>query len=254
MINSDLKVDAIVQARMSSTRLPNKVLLYVNEKTLLENVIERIKHSKFVNRVIIATTTNRNDDVLEDFCVEKNYFYFRGEENDVLARFYYAAKEFRCNNILRVTPDDPFKDPEIIDEVIKIFLNDSLEFCYNNNPPTFPEGLDTELFTFRALEKAFNESTDPFEREHVTQYFYRNPDKFPQRNYCNFMDLSYLRWTIDTKEDFELAKLIYSNVGKDKKVFLMDDILTFINKNKWVLDINKNAKRSAMYNKTSDNE
>lgn len=241
------KVNAIIQARLSSTRLPAKMLKKIVDKALLEHVIERIQRSKYIDKIIVATTTNSNDGKLCDLLDNLKIPYFRGSENDVLERYYQTAKHFQCKYIARITPDDPFKDPEVIDKVIEMFFNGNLDFAYNNHPATFPEGLDTEIFSFDALKKAQKESKDTFEREHVTQYFYRHPELFEQNNLENNVDLSYLRWTIDTKEDLQMAREVYRKLYKDKPIFLMDDILHLIKNNPVIVTINNNVKRSHMY-------
>ena len=241
------KVDAIIQARLSSTRLPGKMLMKISGKTLLEHVIERIKSSKYIDKIIVATTTNKNDDQICKLLDNLEIPYFRGSEDDVLERYYKTAKYFNCKYIARITPDDPFKDPEVIDKVIEILFNGNLDFAYNNHPTTFPEGLDTEIFSFNALEKAKKESKDLFEREHVTQYFYRHPELFKQQNMKNNVDLSYLRWTVDTIDDFRMAKEVYRKLYKNKPIFLMNDILKLIEKYPYIAKMNVNVKRSYMY-------
>jgi spore coat polysaccharide biosynthesis protein SpsF len=242
-------VSAIIQARVGSTRFPNKVFALLSEKPLIWHVINRLKWSKKINNIILATTTNPLDDTLFQWAIENNICVFRGDENDVLSRYYYAAKKFALNNtIVRITADDPFKDPEIIDKAIDILLKEKLDFVYNNNPPTFPEGLDTEVFSYAALEKAFNEAKDPFEKEHVTQYFYRHKELFKQKNISNKENISFLRWTIDTETDLKLAEFVYDKLFNENKIFLMNDILLLLDKYPDMKEINLKIKRSAMYN------
>jgi len=242
-------ITAIIQARMNSSRLYGKVLREFSGNTLLGHIIERLKYSKYISEVIVATTDTEADDVLVSWLDSRSVKYYRGSENDVLDRYFEAASSANATNILRVTADDPFKDPQIIDQVVDLFFNQSLDFAYNNNPPSFAEGLDTEIFTFDALKKANRESQDDFEREHVTQFFYRNPDIFKQANFQNSFDYSYLRWTIDTEDDMEMTKIVYENLYNKNKIFLSSDILNFIEKRADVPEINLNVKRSAMYNK-----
>lgn len=174
-------IAAIVQARMGSTRLPNKVLKDLCGRPLVWQVINRVKASRKIDKIILATTQNPNDAALENWAGENDIPCYRGSEDDVLDRFYNAARLFKADVIVRITPDDPFKDPAIIDQVIDLFEEEKLDFAYNNKPATFPEGLDTEVFSFQALERAWTEAKDPFEREHVTQYFYRHPELFRQK-------------------------------------------------------------------------
>jgi len=229
--------------------LPNKIFRKLEGKPLIWHIVNRIKPSKKITDIVVATTKNTNDSVLERWCNNNQIRCFRGSENDVLSRFYYAAKKYKSDLIVRITADDPFKDFEIIDNVIDMLIDQNLDFAYNNNPPTFPEGLDTEVFTFFALEKAFNNALDEFEREHVTQYFYRCPFLFKQNCYKYHKDLSYLRWTIDTDIDWQMTELVYSKLYKQKQIFNMNDILELFHKEPHIQAINANEKRSAMYNK-----
>lgn len=242
-------IAAIIQARTGSSRLPNKVFRNLCDKPLLWHVVNRLKASKMIDRIILATTRNQNDNILENWAIENNIPCFRGSENNVLDRYYQAASYFSAQTIVRITADDPFKDPDIIDNVIKLFKEDNLDFANNNNPPTFPEGLDTEVFSFKALQMAWKGSDDDFEKEHVTQYFYRNPSIFRQECLRNSSDLSYLRWTIDTSADWEMAEAVYNKLFNDKKIFKMLDILELLEKEPDIAKININVERSMMYNK-----
>jgi len=242
-----MKVAAIIQARTGSTRFPSKVFAPLADKPLLWHIVNRLTFSKQINEIIVATTTSENDNVIEDWALQNGMNIFRGSEEDVLARYYEAAKFFKADIIVRVTADDPFKDPEIIDAVIEILKSEKLDFAYNNNPPSFPEGLDTEVFTFEAIEKAFLNAKDNFEREHVTQYFYRNPTLFKHKNYAYFENKSYLRWTLDTVQDYEMVKQVYNHLYKEETIFLMNDIFELLKKYPAIANMNLNVKRSAMY-------
>lgn len=243
----DCLVTAIIQARVGSTRFPNKVFAELNGKPIIWHIINRLKCSKQIKGILVATTNSPGDDLLQGWCTVNNVACFRGSENDVLARYYYAALCIGAKNILRVTADDPFRDPEVIDMVINEFIQGNYDFCYNNHPPSFPEGLDTEVFTFEALSSAHNNSKDLFEREHVTQFFYRNPSMFRQINLSYKEDISFLRLTIDTREDYELAVIIYKHLGKNGEIFLLQDIVNFIKANPELVQINNMVKKSAMY-------
>jgi spore coat polysaccharide biosynthesis protein SpsF len=242
-------IASIIQARTGSTRLPNKIFKPLCGKPFIWHIINRLKSSKKINKIILATTQNQNDDVLEKWALENGIPCFRGNEDDVLKRYYDTAKYFSVDTIVRITADDPFKDSNIIDDVIKLFEEKKLDFAYNNNPPTFPEGLDVEVFSFNALEKAFKNSIDPFEREHVTQYFYRNPSIFNQTCLRNPKDLSFLRWTVDTQQDLDMTEIIYNKLYFVKENFNMYDILELLNKEPDIAKINSLVKRSTMYKK-----
>lgn len=242
---------AIIQARLSSTRFPRKIFAEICNKPLIWHIVERLRYSKSISDVVLATTENPVDDELVEWGKNNNLKVFRGSEDDVLSRYYFAAIEFNADTILRITSDDPFKDPYVIDSVYRMYVDEQLDFAYNNNPPSFPEGLDTEIFSFSSISKAFHNSKDPFEREHVTQYFYRNPGFFKQKNFSYISDLSYLRLTIDTQEDFLMASIIYEKLYKENQIFKLNDIVNFIEKNQYLTIINQNVKRSSMYLKNN---
>ncbi|MGB7958049.1 MAG: glycosyltransferase family protein [Minisyncoccia bacterium] len=246
-------IAAIVQARMGSTRLPNKVLKDLCGRPLVWQVINRVKASRKIDKIILATTQNPNDAALENWAGENDIPCYRGSEDDVLDRFYNAARLFKADVIVRITPDDPFKDPAIIDQVIDLFEEEKLDFAYNNKPATFPEGLDTEVFSFQALERAWTEAKDPFEREHVTQYFYRHPELFRQKCLIHPEDLSYLRWTIDTQKDWDMAEMVYKELFPSNSHFSMADILELLRRRPEIALVNADEKRSAMYNKGTNN-
>jgi spore coat polysaccharide biosynthesis protein SpsF len=245
-------IAAIIQARTGSSRLPNKVFKSLCGKPLIWHIVNRLKPSTKINQIILATTRNVNDDLLEQWAIANNIPCFRGSEEDVLERYFKAAAKFAADIIVRITADDPFKEANIIDEVISLFEKENLDFAYNNNPPTFPEGLDVEVFSFNAIENAYYNAKDPFEREHVTQYFYRNPTKFRQKCLAYHEDISHLRWTIDTQEDWEMASIVYDKLFNENKVFSMGQILNLIKEKPEIAEINSTVKRSAMYVKRGD--
>jgi len=242
-------IDAIIQARTGSTRLPGKVFKLLSGKPLLWHVVNRLSYSKFINRIIVATTNNPLDDSIALWCSQNDVLFYRGDEQNVLDRYYKTAKHYKSDIVVRVTADDPFKDPNVIDNVINKLQTETLDFAYNNFPPSFPEGLDTEVFTFSAIEKAFFSANDDFEKEHVTQYFYRNQAFFKTGNFSNSVNLSHLRWTIDTQLDFEMAEMVYNNLYKDQALFVMEDILSLINQYPKIAAHNLEVQRSAMYTK-----
>lgn len=240
-------ITAIIQARVNSTRFPNKIFAPLSGKPLIWHVVDRLKWSKRIEKIILATTVNPADDSLTQWANDQNMAFFRGSEEDVLSRFFHCASEFGATCIVRITADDPFKDPVVIDRVIDMLKVYSLDFGYNNHPPSFPEGLDTEVFLYRALEKAHKEAVDPFEREHVTQYLYRHPKLFKQKNLFSEQDISSLRWTIDTNKDYEMAQIVYNELYQDGKIFLTKDILNLFKEKKDIPKINAEVRRSALY-------
>ena len=242
-------ITAIVQARMNSSRLPGKVMTRFSGNSLLGHIIERIGYSTQISKIVIATTTHTADDEIVDWATNNNIDFYRGSESDVLNRYFEAAKTVQATHVARITSDDPFKDPNVIDAVAAMYLNESLDFAYNNHPPSFPEGLDTEIFSFASLAQANKTAQDPFEREHVTQFFYRNPLLFKQKNLSAPRDYSFLRWTLDTKEDLEMTKMVYDRLYKKGKIFLMNDVLDLLEREPGIQTINQNVSRSAMYNR-----
>jgi spore coat polysaccharide biosynthesis protein SpsF len=242
-----MNIVAIIQARLGSTRLPKKVFADLAGKPLIWHVINRLKYSDRINNIVLATTNSTTDDDLANWANIEHVNLFRGSENNVLERFYFAAKQYSADIIVRITADDPFKDPTIIDKVIDTLLDENLDFAYNNNPPTFPEGLDTEVFTYDAIEKAYFQSNDDYEKEHVTQYFYRNNEVFKQSNFRNVNDISNLRWTIDTELDYEMTKQVYNVLYREDSIFQMNDILRLLDEKPEISLINLDVARSAMY-------
>ena len=161
---------------MGSTRLPGKVLMELEGKPLLQRVVERVKRAKKIDEIIIATTKNKEDKKLTEFAEKLKVKSYAGSEDDVLDRYYQAAKKFGAENIVRITSDCPLIDPEIVDDIISYYLNNDFDYVSNTISPTYPDGLDTEVFSFKALERAWKEAKKGFEREHVTPYINRHPE------------------------------------------------------------------------------
>lgn len=242
-----MKHVAIIQARMNSTRLPGKIFMPLAEKPLLEHVIKRIQAVKSIDELCVATTTTIHDDCVSTWCAKRNISCVRGAEDDVLSRYVLAAEKTQADVVIRVTADDPFKDPTVIEKVLQMRNTLKLDFAYNNKPATFPEGLDVEIFLTSALKIAHEASTDPFEREHVTQYLYRHPELFSQNNLAYHTNLAHHRWTLDTLQDYDLIAKIYSSLYTHNPLFLMNDILAVLEVHKDWCTINHSVKRSAMY-------
>lgn len=240
--------NAIIQARCGSTRFPNKIFAEIDGKPLLWHVVNRLKYTTMIDDIIVATTRNTEDDKITDWCRHEHIKYFRGSENDVLNRYYNASLAFPSDVIVRITADDPFKEPNIIDKVIKKLIDDRYDLVTNNYPPSFPEGLDCEAFTFNVLKKMETSVQNAFEREHVTQFIYHNPDMFKIGNILSEKPLAHYRWTIDNKEDYDMVNAIYrKRQGKNKNILLMNEILDILKQNPKIAEINSKVKRSAMY-------
>jgi len=245
MVENKKTVGAIVQARMGSERLPGKMLVDIAGKPLIQHVIDRISRSKKIDKIILATTDNPKDTILVQLAKKNSLDYFAGDEEDVLDRFYQSAKRFNIDIIVRITPDDPFKDPQVIDEIIGYYIQhlDKYDYVSNTIKSTYPEGLDIEVFSFSALEKAWREAQKLSEREHVTPYIWKHPDIFRLKNIEYVKDLSSLRWTLDNKKDLTFAKEIYRRLYKRGKIFLMNDILELLDKNPHLIEINRDKAR-----------
>lgn len=243
----------IMQARMGSSRLPGKVLKRVCGRTLLELQYERIQAAGTVDRIIIATTIGVQDEVIAELCKRGNMECFRGSENDVLDRYYQAARQVGCSHgdaVIRVTADCPLLDPEILDQVVKLFWTSGVDYASNINPPTFPDGLDVEIFKYEALARAWQEAKLTSEREHVTPYLRNHPEIFSQANHRGAVDLSQLRLTVDEPEDLEVIRFIYEHLYQPKGVFLLADVLQLIEQSSYISDNNQGAIRNAGYEKS----
>lgn len=225
---------------MGSTRLPGKVLMKLDKQnTVLDYVIQQLKHCKNIEKIIIATTSLKEDDVIETFAKNNNILYFRGNSLDVLDRYYQCAKLHNLTIIIRITADNPLIDPNIVEKVLIEFKSHSYDYVSNAVVRSFPYGTETEVFSFDALEKGWNNAKSDNEREHVTPYFYNNPKKFKVHTVKHQNDLSSFRWTVDQIEDFTLVKNIISKINK--RPILMDDIMSLLIKEPELLTINKNV-------------
>ncbi len=206
-----MKKIVIIQARMSSTRLPEKVLLDIAGEPMLARVINRVQQATFPDEVVVATSTESVDDELAAYCSKRGWPCFRGNNLDVLDRFYHAASAFGADVMVRVSSDCPLIDPDILDRVANAVMNSSgtVDYAANMLPPrTFPRGVDAEAFTFGTLKKCWLEATAESHREHVTPYAYHNPDLFRLAKVTNSADESEYRWTVDTPEDLEIVRRI----------------------------------------------
>ena len=203
------KVIAIVQARLGSIRLPGKVLKEINGKSLIEFLFYRLYQSKKIDKIILATSEADENDPLAELITKLGFDVYRGSENDVLDRYYNAAKQYHPETVVRITGDCPIIDPILVDEVISLYEKENADYVSNTNPPTYPDGLDAEVFSFESLKIAHEQAKEPFDREHVTP-FIKTRNQFSRKNLTNKIDLSNERWTVDEPEDF----LVIENVIK----------------------------------------
>ena len=244
------KIVAIIQARSGSTRLANKIHKKLHTKSLLEHIIERVTSLKCIDEIVIASTLNTQDRIIKSIAKKNSCKYFFGSQEDVLERFYFAAKENCADIIIRVTSDDPFKDPTIIQKALDLLMEKDLDYVSNTINPTYPEGIDIEIFTFKALQKAYKGAKLDSEKEHVTPYIWKNSKIFKVYNFEYTKNISHLRWTIDYECDFEFAKLVYEKLYPTKKLFLMQDILNLLQKEPYLSDIAQNVVRNEGYLKS----
>lgn len=244
------KIAAIIQARMGSTRLPGKVLKKIKDKSILQHVIDRVSTVKNLDEIIIATTKNQRDNAIIDEAVRLGVKYYRGDEEDVLGRHYYAAKDNSIDIIVRITSDCPVIDPIIIEQMINKFMTlnkiQTVDYMNNTLEATFPRGMDTEIFTFKSLEKAFIEAKNNYEREHVTPYIYLNPDKFNIIVFKNSSDFSKYRLTLDTPQDLQVIENIYDKLYKKSEIFYLNDIIDVLKKYPEIAKNNENIKQKKL--------
>lgn len=246
-----MKVTCIVQARIGSTRLPGKVLKKILGRPMLWYQIDRLKQSKLIEQIVIATTRRKEDQQIVDFCKENavDFYFYRGSAEDVLDRYYQAARKFKADPIVRITADCPLIDPKVSDKVIKYYLENSDKFDHvsNDGSPTYPDGLDTEIFSFAALEKAWREARKTSEREHVTPYIWNHPEIFRLGTVKNDVDLSYMRWTVDEERDLKFVREVYRNLYKEGQIFYMEEILNLLKQQPSLLKINAGIIRNVGY-------
>jgi len=235
-------VTAIIQARMGSTRLPGKVLLEVDGKPLLAYLIDRLSSAKHVRDIILATSNLPQDDPIASFCNSRNIKMYRGDEADVLDRYYRAACKVRAEHVMRITGDCPLIDPNICDLVVDAYIEHSVDYVHTAE--NFAEGLDCEVFSFDALKRSWEQAGLFSEREHVTLYIRNNPEKFKMFVVKNSIDDSWIRITIDCKEDFDVVKNIILSAQKEKKQIDMAYIRDFLKTNPNIYCINADIIRN----------
>lgn len=239
------KVGIIIQARMGSTRFPGKVLKKIDDKnTVLELLLKRMKLCKSIDEIIIATTPDEKNSLIIDLAKKHDVSYFIGSETNVLERFYEAAKHFNLDIIVRITADCPFVDPKILDNMINFYVNNKYEYVMNLDwNSNFPPGFDTEIFSFKVLEKIFNLAKNSDEKEHVTLFIKKHPYMFLifSYNLKNLKKYKDLRLTIDEKEDLSMCREIFKKLKENGKFlnFSIFDILEIIENNPEIVKINK---------------
>ncbi len=244
----------IIQARTTSTRLPNKILMelpYGSGTTVLQQVIRRLRKSREADVIIIATTTDREDDAVVNISVQENVPYFRGSRENVLERFYLTAQKNGLDVIVRITSDCPCIDPGIVDSAIKQHCASHADYTSNTLKRTFPRGLDVEVMTLSALRKAHEEASEDFEREHVTPYIYRtNPGAFKISDMVASLQTHApdIRVTLDTEEDYALLCAVYGFLYPHDNFFGAEKIVGLFNDRPWFKLINKKISQKNKFN------
>lgn len=235
------KIVTIVQTRCGSSRLPNKVLLPLADQPLFIRMHERLMASKLAGTIVIATTTNKKDDVIEELCLKANIPYYRGHETDLLDRYYWTALVHEADIIVKIPSDCPLIDPKIIDNAIQYYLDNDFDFVSNLHPASYPDGNDIEVFSMNLLEDAWANAMENYEREHATPFFWDNPDKFNIGNVSMDDNQDYSmthRFTIDYQEDYDFIKKVYDELYPINPMFGLDEIMNLLSERKDIHSIN----------------
>lgn len=248
-----MNIGAIIQTRTSSTRLPKKVLKelpFSSGITVLQQVIRRVRKSVNIKEIIVATTTDSEDDEIVKIVESEGVKWFRGSKDNVLSRYYLAAKENNLDVIVRVTSDCPCIDPAILDVLIDRHFVTEADYSSNCRERTFPHGLDAEVFSFHALEKAFNESTEDFEREHVTPYIYRTKPGLFKITFLEapeYLTASDIRITLDTEEDYALLCAVFDFLYLENQFFGAKEVIGLFREKSWLYLINKKVVQKKIF-------
>lgn len=234
-----MKIVAIIQARMGSTRLPGKVMKEIAGRPMLRHIIDRVKRAELISGIVVATTTAKIDQPIVKLADDSRSGSYAGSEADVLDRYYQAAREFAVDVIVRITADCPLVDPRVLDMVIRRYLEGGCDYVTNTLKLTYPDGLDVEVFSCAALERAWKEARLASEREHVTPYIRNNPEKFRLANVERTEDLSHIRWSVDENQDLEFVRQVYEHLYQEGHVFYMEDVLKLLEKYPALKQINQ---------------
>lgn len=240
-----LRTLIIVQARMTSTRLPGKVLLPLAGEPMLTRLVERLRRVRRAHGIVIATTTNASDDPIAALCAQLGLPCHRGSEHDVLSRYADAARLHGADVVVRITSDCPLIDPALIDQVIAVYEQRGSDYVSNMLPPTWPYGMAVEVFSAAALQQAHAEATQAAEREHVTPFIYWHPERYRLRNVASPVDLSQHRWTVDTPEDYELVRGLFETLHPINPEFTQADILALLDAHPDWMTINQHVEQKS---------
>lgn len=244
LINNKKNILVVIQARRTSSRLPDKIMLPLADEPLLVRIVERINASKIPKEIVVATTTNKDDDKVVELCKKYNIKYFRGHPTDLLDRHYKAGLEFNADVVVKIPSDCPLICPDVIDRILEFHLenNDKFDFVSNLHPATYPDGNDVEVIPMNILEIAWKEAKQSFEREHTTPFIWERPKRFRIGNveWETGLDFSMShRFTIDYREDYEFIKRIYDELYDEKKIFTLCDIMMLLDRKPEIKKINE---------------
>jgi glutamate-1-semialdehyde-2,1-aminomutase len=239
-----MKIIAIIQARAGSKRLPSKVLMDLAGKSVIERVCERAGKIGGIDDVIVATTVAPQDDALMELCKSAGIKVYRGSEEDVLDRYYQAAKQYGADALIRITGDCPLLDPHESEKVVEKFKGGGFDYVSNTRPPMLPDGLDTSIISFTAFEKSWREAKLKSEREHVTQYILKHPEIFRIASLTYDDDYSHLRWTLDEWEDYVFLKKVYEKLEENKMYGYLHEVLSIIRESPDLVNVNAQFERN----------
>jgi spore coat polysaccharide biosynthesis protein SpsF len=240
-----MRVVAIIQARMGSTRLPGKVLRDIRGASMLARVVNRTRQSELLDEILVATTTEPMDDPIVSACQMLETPVFRGNQEDVLDRYYRAAGASRAEAVVRITSDCPLIDPQIVDRVVGAFLAEKPDYASNTLIRSYPRGLDAEVMSMAALTKAWSQSRELYQRAHVTPYIFQNPSLFRLLPVKGEEDFSDYRWTVDTPEDLALIVAVYARLG-DRENFTWGDVLRVLTREPGLVSLNNHVPQKAL--------
>jgi len=241
-----VNVVAIVQARMTSTRLPGKILQEIGGQPMLARVVQRLRRAQKLSAVGVATSRRPEDEQTQALCAKLGVPCFRGSEEDVLDRFYLAAVESKAEAVVRITADCPLIDPAVVDEVIQAFLDHAPDYASNTIERMYPRGLDTEVVRMTALHRAWREAKEPFQRAHVTPFIYQHPELFRLFSVRGDADCSEYRWTVDTAEDLSFVREVYGRFAQ-RDDFAWQDVVALLRREPALLEINRGVRQKTLH-------
>lgn len=235
-----MKIVATIEARMTSSRLPGKVMLTALGRPMLAHLTSRLKAAPSIDEIVLATTVNAADDVLVDFAKKDGISVFRGSEEDVMARVIGAAESAQADVVVEITGDCPIIDPDLVEQTIRVFKHHHVAYCANSFFSSYPDGMDTQVITLEALKKSFFMTNDPLDREHVSRHIVNNPQLFPHAYLVAPPSLHWpgLGLTLDEPADYELISTLIENLGRDNPLFGCGDVIRFLRANPHLLQVN----------------